>query len=72
MTFCPDCFADYQKTKPNTESIVNEIRKLAKFHSVEVPVQYGDGTKAVNKMLSLEELDVLLCELTEVDKEVEE
>ena len=68
MAFCPDCFAEYQKTKPDTVSIANEIRELAEFHSVEVPVQYGDGTEAVDKMLPLEELDLILCELTEVDE----
>lgn len=71
MVFCPDCFAEYQKAKPDTGSIASEIRELAKFHSVEVPVQYGDGTEAVDKMLPLEELDVILSELTEFDKEGE-
>ena len=69
MAFCPDCFTEYQKTKPDTESIVNEIRELAKFHSVEVPIQYGDGTNAVDKMLPLEELDVILSELAEYAEE---
>lgn len=70
MVFCPDCFAEYQKTKPDIKSIVNEIRELAKFHSVEVPMVYGDGTEAVDKMLPLEELDVILGELAEGEEEI--
>ncbi|MCR5008245.1 MAG: hypothetical protein K6A76_06655 [Oribacterium sp.] len=65
LSFCPDCFAEYQKTKPDIKGIVNEIRELAKFHSVEVPVRYGDGTETVDKMLPLEELDVILSEFAE-------
>ena len=52
------------------KSIVNEIRELAKFHSVEVPMVYGDGTEAVDKMLPLEELDVILGELAEGEEEI--
>ena len=65
LSFCPDCFAEYKKTKPDIKRIMNEIRELAKFHSVEVPVKYGDGTEAVDKMLPLDELDVILSEFAE-------
>ena len=44
-----------------------EIAKLAAFHSVKVPIQYGDGTAAVDRMVSLEELGAILSEALEPD-----
>ena len=41
----------------------DEIEKLAKFHSVEVPMVYGDGEETVDKMVSLEELGRILAEI---------
>ena len=38
----------------------NEIEELAKFHSVEVPMVYGDGEETTDKMVSLEELGRIL------------
>lgn len=46
--------------KSYRESIIKEIKELAGFHSVDIPVQYGDGTSSVEKMLSLAELDTIL------------
>ena len=40
--------------------LLDEIEKLAEFHSVEVPVIYGDGTKSMEKMISMEELSKIL------------
>ncbi len=44
------------------EEVMNEIKKLAKFHSVEVPMVYGDGTETTDKVVSLEELGRILAE----------
>ncbi len=55
----------------DVKEVCDEIRKLARLHSTEVPVQY-DGTETVDKMISLKELDGILSELTEVDKEAGE
>lgn len=45
------------------ESIINEIKELAEFYSVDVPVQYGDGSEAVDKMITLTELDGILSDV---------
>lgn len=42
------------------KGIMKEIKELASFHSADVPVQYGDGTASVEKMISLAELDTVL------------
>ena len=41
----------------------SEIEKLTRFHSVEVPMVYGDGTETTDKMVSLEELGRILSEI---------
>ena len=46
------------------KSVIKEIKRLAEFHSVEVPIVYGDGTEATDKMLPLDELSkILFCVL---------
>ena len=42
------------------KGIMKELKELASFHSADVPVQYGDGTASVEKMISLAELDTVL------------
>lgn len=51
--YCKEWFAE----------VMDEIKELAKFHSVEVPMVYGDGTETTDKMVSLEELGLILCEI---------
>ena len=41
----------------------SSIKELAKFHSIEVPMVYGDGTETTDKMVSLEELGRILAEI---------
>ena len=43
--------------------VTDEIKNLAGFHSVEIPVVYGDGTESTDKMVSLEELGRILFEI---------
>ena len=38
----------------------NEIMELAKFHGVDVPIIYGDGTESVDRMVSITELGYIL------------
>ena len=45
------------------EEVMGEIKELAKFHSIEVPMVYGDGTETTDKMVSLEELGRILAEI---------
>lgn len=45
------------------EEVMGEIKELAKFHSIEVPMVYGDGTETTDKMVSLEELGRILSEI---------
>lgn len=45
------------------EEVMGEIKELAKFHSIEVPMVYGDGEETVDKMVSLEELGRILAEI---------
>ena len=45
------------------EEVRGEIEELAKFHSIEVPMVYGDGTETTDKMVSLEELGRILSEV---------
>ena len=43
-------------------NMTGEIKELADFHSVEVPVVYGDGTESLDKVLPLDELGhILYC-----------
>ena len=39
---------------------VKEVKKLADFHSYKVPIEYGDGTQATEKMCPMYELDGIL------------
>lgn len=48
------------------EEVMGEIKELARFHSVEVPMVYGDGTETTDKMISLEELGLILAEIEDV------
>lgn len=43
--------------------VKGEIKELAEFHSVEVPVVYGDGEESTDKMISLTELEQILSEI---------
>ncbi len=45
------------------EKVRSEIEELAKFHSIDVPMIYGDGTETTDKMVSLEELGRILSEI---------
>ena len=45
------------------EEVMGKIKKLTKLHSIEVPMVYGDGKETVGKMVSLEELGLILCEI---------
>lgn len=47
----------------NTNEIFDEIIKLAKFYSVDVPIIYGDGEEATDKMISIYELKLILEEV---------
>lgn len=58
------------KDQPDTRtrrfaSIRAEIEELARFHAIEVPVRYGDGEERTEKMISLNELSVILSEMGE-------
>lgn len=41
----------------------SEIEELARFHSTDVPMVYGDGTETIDKMVSLEELGRIFAEI---------
>lgn len=45
------------------DKAINEIMELADFHSVGVPVEYGDGTVSHEKMVPLSELNAILYEI---------
>ena len=45
------------------DEIYSEIITLAKFHSVDVPIIYGDGEEATDKMISIYELKLILEEI---------
>ena len=45
------------------EEVVGEIKELARFHSTDVPMVYGDGEETVDKMVSLGELSLILAEI---------
>ena len=55
-----DIIHDYNKW---FEEVRNEIEELARFHSVAVPVVYGDGEEGTDEMVSLEELGRILSEI---------
>lgn len=42
------------------KALVNEVRKLAEFHSINVPMIYGDGTETSEKAVTIVELDQIL------------
>lgn len=52
------------------DDILDNIRKLAKFHSTEVV--YDDGTLSDDRMISLSDLDNILCKILEEDNELQE
>lgn len=43
--------------------VMDEIKELARLHSTDVPMVYGDGEETVDKMVSLEELGRILAEI---------
>ena len=43
--------------------VANEIMRLAEFHSSDMLVEYGDGTKTTEKVIFLSELSNLLHEV---------
>lgn len=45
------------------DKAIKEIMELADFHSVNVPVEYGDGTVSCEKMVPLSELNAILYEI---------
>jgi len=52
-----------ERKKEWFEDIREEIETLAKLHSIEVPMVYGDGEETTDKMVSLEELGRILSEI---------
>ncbi len=59
----PIAVHDTKSRKEWFEEVMGEIKELAEFHSVEVPMVYGDGEETVDKMISLEELGRILAEI---------
>ena len=51
--------------------ITSEIEELADFHSVKIPVRYGDETQAEEKYIDLSELGIILREIEGNDEEEE-
>jgi hypothetical protein len=51
--------------------ITSEIEELADFHSVKIPVTYGDGTQTEEKYIDLSELGIILRETEGNDEEEE-
>lgn len=45
--------------------ILEEILELANFHSITLPVEYGDGTVANEKFIDIEELELILTSVLE-------
>lgn len=52
-----------ERKKEWFKDIRKEIEQLAKFHSIEVPMVYGDGEETTDKMIPLEELERILSEI---------
>lgn len=46
-----------------------EIMELAKFHSIKLPVVYGDGTQQIERYIDLVELGVILSEVFDNEEE---
>lgn len=45
------------------EEVRSRIEELARLHSTDIPMVYGDGEETVDKMVSLEELGLILAEI---------
>ena len=45
--------------------ILEEVSTLADFYSITLPVEYGDGTLANEKFISLDELELILTSVLE-------
>lgn len=45
------------------KKVLEEVFVLSKFHSVDIPVVYGDGTQRVEKYISLQELHLIMTEM---------
>lgn len=59
-----DLIVEYKNTldsiNPAITECVGEVKKLADFHSYKVPIEYGDGTQATEKMCPLYEINSIL------------
>ena len=56
----------------NAQEVVDpqeEIMELAKFHSIELPVVYGDGTQQTERYIDLVGLGVILSEIFDNEQE---
>lgn len=56
----------------NAQEVINpqeEIMELAKFHSIKLPVVYGDGTQQIERYIDLIELGVILSEIFDNEQE---
>ena len=51
--------------KKINSDIKEEILTLANFHSITLPVEYGDGTLANEKFINLDELELILTSVLE-------
>lgn len=47
----------------DVKQILDEIRTLAKYHSVKVPIVYGDGKESEDRVIFLNELGIILSEI---------
>jgi len=56
MRIKEELYVSLEKVK----ALVNEVRKLAEFHSVDVPMIYDDGTETSEKAITIEELNRIL------------
>ena len=54
--------------KKTKSDILEEILALANFHSVTLPVEYGDGTLANEKYIDLTELELILISVLDSSK----
>lgn len=53
----------------SAKEAAEELRYLAKAHSSEVPIVYGDGTPDTDRMISMSELGMILHEVLEAESE---
>ena len=59
-----------QSARPLTE-ITTEIEELANFHSLKIPLVYGDGERTMDRAILLGELAQVLFMFTDEDEALE-